>query len=237
MLNVIDFKAFKKIISYIRISTGSQETTAQRHAIDKFYSSHQIQETHCIEANGVSSRKRYDKRHIDTLLSTVTRGSLVVVSELSRLARSISEMFDILTAIRIRKGAYIYVINQSLMIKPEADIHSDTMIFALGLSAQVERDLISQRTKAGVRAAWASGKQKGSPTIKKLAAKQTAAAIKRAKELKPIIIPMIKKGHSQARIRDELNALGELTVRGKAWCVPSVQRVLWRLGLRTKYTK
>lgn len=236
MINAqIDFKIFKHVIGYVRTSTGEQQVNAQRHIIDEFYNDNGIVETDCIMANGHSSRKNYTKRQIDALLATVTRRSLVVVSELSRLARSIRQAFEILAAIR-GKGGHIYVVTQSLLIKPESDIMSDILVFGLSMAAEIERDLISQRTKAGVNAAWAAGKQKGSPKIGELNARQTAAAIAHAESLREPIEKLINQGLSQRAIAAWLNDHGYETVTGKRFICASVQAVLKRLKLKTKFT-
>lgn len=225
----INFSIFKQIVSYIRVSTGQQQSNAQRHILDSFYAANQLTETNHIEANGVSSGKGYTERHIDDMLSVAKPGALIVISELSRLARSISETFIIVERIR-QRGCTLYEVKNNLVFAPgKPDLQSEMMLAMLSLAAAVEKDHIRFRTKARLAELKAKGIKLGNADpdrARRSGATKKAKTMAHAKTIACYVLPLIDRGLSQRAIRDELNRLGLRTVRGAAWTLCATQKLI-----------
>ena len=150
-----------KTIAYLRISTTGQDCDNQRLAILDYAHRHRmtIDEFVSIQA---SSRKTLRQRGILELLKRLEPEDILLVSELSRLGRSVGQiiqMVDYLTRNRIRFVA----IKESIELSGKQDIQTKVMVTMFSLFAEIERDLISERTKEGIAAARAKGKVIGRP--------------------------------------------------------------------------
>ena len=110
----------------------------------------------------VSSRKSPAQRGIDELLGTLAAGDRLVVSELSRLGRSLGQVIRIVDELVKRKVRFV-AIKEAIRFEGKQDMQTKVMIALFGLFAEVERDLISQRTKEGLAAARAKGRLLGRP--------------------------------------------------------------------------
>jgi DNA invertase Pin-like site-specific DNA recombinase len=146
---------------YIRISTDKQETDNQKHRINEYAAKEGIKVNSWITET-ISSRK--DDREIYQLIDSLKPGDLIIVTELSRLGRSsVTEIFKILGTIQDKKGG-LYVIQDGIEIESgKMSVQAETMVFALGIASRLERDLISERTKAGLAARKAQGIKLGRP--------------------------------------------------------------------------
>ena len=150
-----------KTIAYLRISTVGQDCDNQRFAILDY--AHRckvnIDEFVSIQA---SSRKTLRQRGILELLNRLQPGDILLVSELSRLGRSVGQiiqMIDYLITNRIRFVA----VKESIELSGKQDIQTKVMITMFSLFAEIERDLISERTKEGIAVARTKGKIIGRP--------------------------------------------------------------------------
>ena len=145
---------------YMRVSTDKQDADNQRGAILEYGNKHGIKNIQFISET-ISSRK--SDREIFQLIARLAAGDNLVIFELSRLGRSMGE----LEAIRVKvaeKGATIHAISQGLTITPDgSDISTKALIFALEISAQIERQMISDRTKNALQARKAKGLPMGRP--------------------------------------------------------------------------
>lgn len=142
---------------YIRVSTDKQTVENQRFEINKFCCSENIQIDGWIEET-ISGTKAYNKRALGTLLKRVEKGDLIVCAELSRLGRSLFMIMEILS-ICMKKECRIWTIKDNYRLGD--DIQSKVLAFAFGLSAEIERNLISQRTKEALARKKAEGKTLG----------------------------------------------------------------------------
>ena len=145
------------VYGYARISTDKQEAERQeldirRHAEAKGLGSVKLM------TETVSSRKA--ERMIFNLIDKLTADDVLLVTELSRLARSMIELNGIIARV-IQSGAKLMTVNGDMTI--DETIQSQALVFALGIGAQVERDMISQRTISGLRARKAQGVILGRP--------------------------------------------------------------------------
>lgn len=213
-----------KYVAYLRVSTDSQDIENQRHEITRYTAANNIQIDDWIEAE-VSSRKSLQARKIDETLSTLKRGDTLIVSEISRLARSMRELQNILFELE-KKKVSIHIIKQGIRTNGENDLTTKILFNAFGMAAELEKELISQRTKAALAARKAQGKKLGNPNL----AIDNAARIQKAKDfaerMKPIIMSLKAEGLPQRAIADRLNALNIPTPTGRGkWHLCSVQNL------------
>ena len=144
---------------YIRVSTDKQTVENQRYEISKFAKAHGIVINGWIEET-VSGTKAPDKRKLGELLKEVQNGDTIICSEISRLGRSLYMIMDILS-ICMTKGVTIMTIKDNFVLHD--DIQTKVLAFAFGLSAEIERNLISQRTKEALEVKKKNGIQLGRP--------------------------------------------------------------------------
>ena len=109
-----------------------------------------------------SSRKSTKVRRIDELLLNLQAGDLLIVSEISRLGRSVGQIIQLVNTL-IEHKVKLIAIKESIKIDGKQNIQTKTMITMFGLFAEIERDLISERTKQGLEAARKKGKLLGRP--------------------------------------------------------------------------
>jgi DNA invertase Pin-like site-specific DNA recombinase len=150
-----------KTIAYLRVSTDSQDLKNQKLEILEYADRNQFQITEWMEIK-ISSRKTTKERLIDLLLEKLEDEDCLIVAELSRLGRSVGQIITIMDEL-IKKKIKVIILKQGIEINGRSDIQSKTMITLFGLFAEIERDLISERTKAGLARARAEGKLLGRP--------------------------------------------------------------------------
>ena len=150
-----------KSIAYIRVSTGDQDLSNQKLAILDYAHNHKISLDEFVEAI-VSTRQPQGKRKIEEAIDKLTQGDLLMVSELSRLGRSLGQIIHILDTLVKQKIRFISI-KESISFDGQQDLKTKVMIALFGLFAEVERDLISERTKEGLAAARKKGALLGRP--------------------------------------------------------------------------
>jgi len=148
-----------KTIGYIRVSTDKQDADSQRHLLLEYAHAHKllIDEWVAVE---ISSRKNTKERRIDELLARLEKRDTLMVAELSRLGRNMLETLNIIHAL-VENGVRLVFVRQ-----PELSTtgpHTKLLLAIYSYFAESERDFISLRTKSGLAAARASGKQLGRP--------------------------------------------------------------------------
>lgn len=131
------------IYGYIRVSTDKQTVENQRFEIEKFCKKNNLKIEEWIEET-ISGTLLPEKRELGVLLSKIKKDDLIICSELSRLGRSLFMIMSILNLI-MQKEARIWTVKDNYRLGD--DIQSKVLAFAFGLSAEIERNLISQRTK------------------------------------------------------------------------------------------
>lgn len=147
------------VYSYIRVSSDQQTTKNQRFEINRFLSQKNIKTDKWIEET-VSGTKKADERKLGRLLSKMRRGDTLIVSEISRLGRNLMQIMGILN-VCMENGFKILSIKENYELGD--NINSKVLAFAFGLSAEIERNLISQRTKEALARRKAEGKKLGRP--------------------------------------------------------------------------
>ncbi|MBQ3695589.1 MAG: recombinase family protein [Alphaproteobacteria bacterium] len=131
------------IIAYIRVSSDKQTCSNQHFTINEYAKSHNLTINKWVEET-ISSRKPLEKRELGCLLRTMCSGDTLIITEISRLARNLYELAEILQD-AIKRDICVISIKQNYIFKN--DIQSKIMACTFGLAAEIERDLISTRTK------------------------------------------------------------------------------------------
>ena len=148
---------------YIRVSTDKQTLENQRFEIQKYCYENNITIDYWIEET-ISSTKPLTKRKLGKLLKNIKKDDLIITSEISRIGRNLLQVMSILNNL-LSIGAKILTIKDRFKLGD--DISSKILAFAFGLSAEIERKLISQRTKEALSRLKAEGKILGRPKGRK----------------------------------------------------------------------
>jgi len=149
------------IWGYVRVSTDAQTNENQKLAILQYANANRLQIDHWIDTK-ISSRKSTKERRIDELVNQVQEGDVVIVAELSRLGRSVGQIAMLIDEL-MKKKVKVICLKENITLNGRADIQTKVMITMFSLFAEIERDLISERTKEGLVRARAEGKLLGRP--------------------------------------------------------------------------
>lgn len=167
------------IYGYIRVSTDKQTVENQRFEINRFCEKQSIVIDKWIEET-ISGTKHIDKRKLGKLLSGLKKQDMLICSELSRLGRSLLMIMSILNYC-MENEIQVWTIKDNYRLG--SDISSKVLAFAFGLSAEIERNLISQRTKEALARKRAEGVILGRPKGRKSSKTKLTGEEKMIKEL------------------------------------------------------
>lgn len=148
---------------YIRVSTDKQTVENQRFEITRFCESQDITIDYWFDET-ISGTKEPDKRKLGKMLQQMKKGDVLICAELSRLGRSLLMIMSILNEC-MKNEIQVWTIKDNYRLG--TDISSKVLAFAFGLSAEIERNLISQRTKEALVRKRAEGVMLGRPKGKK----------------------------------------------------------------------
>ena len=151
------------IYGYIRVSSDKQTVENQRFEIENFCRSLSLHVDGWIEET-ISGTKDYGKRELGKLLKRVGKDDLIICAELSRLGRNLMMIMEILY-ICMNKECRVWTVKDNYRLGD--DIQSKVPAFAFGLSAEIERNLISQRTKEALARKKSEGVVLGRPKGRK----------------------------------------------------------------------
>ncbi|GAK37451.1 master DNA invertase Mpi family serine-type recombinase [Bacteroides graminisolvens] len=143
--------------AYIRVSTDKQTVENQRFEINNFAREKGLVIDKWV-AETVSGTKAAKDRKLGPLLRKMKKGDTLIISEISRLGRNLMQIMSILNQCMTKDTAVLTVKERYELGN---NINSQILAFAFGLSAQIERDLISQRTKEGLARRVAEGVKLG----------------------------------------------------------------------------
>ena len=150
-----------RTIAYLRVSTSSQDLAQQKLAVLDYARQKRFAIDHFVEVQ-VSSRQGPDRRRIGELIGSLEAGDRLVVSELSRLGRSLGQVIQLIDELVKRQVRFV-AIKEDIRFEGKQDLQTKVMIALFGLFAEVERDLISERTKEGLVSARGRGRLLGRP--------------------------------------------------------------------------
>ena len=135
------------IYGYLRVSSDEQDVNSQKQGVDQFALEKGWSIDEYITDEGVSGGKDPDKRNLGPLLKKLQKDDTIICSEISRLGRDLYMVMDILHH-AMNVGCVIYTVKDKFVLGN--DIQSKVLAFAFGLSAEIERQMIRQRTKEGL---------------------------------------------------------------------------------------
>jgi len=131
-----------KIFAYVRISTKQQDTENQKFEILKYVDKLGVVVNKWVNET-VSGKKSYKERELGNLIKEIQKGDSLIVTELSRLGRSLLEVMEILNQL-LEREVKIHIVKSNMELGK--NIQSKVLAFAFSLAAEIERDLISSRT-------------------------------------------------------------------------------------------
>lgn len=181
------------VIAYLRVSTEKQFLENQKEEIIQFANKKSITIDKWYEetASGCLNPK---ERKLSLLLKRMKAGDTLIVTEISRLSRTLLEIMNILSFC-IQKEIILYSTKEGYIF--QNDINSKVMGFAFGLAAEIERDLISQRTKE----ALARRKMEGKTLGRKVGNSPKMGILREKKQL---VLRLLKEGKSHQTLAEEL---------------------------------
>ena len=179
------------IYGYIRVSSDKQTVENQRFEINNFCLHEGMVIDGWIEET-ISGTKAYNKRQLGILLKRVQKDDLIICAELSRLGRNLFMIMEILN-VCMTKECRVWTIKDNYRLGE--DIQSKVLAFAFGLSAEIERNLISQRTKEALARKKAEGITLGRPKGRRSSPNKYKLS---GKEV--LISELLKNGTSQRKI-------------------------------------
>jgi DNA invertase Pin-like site-specific DNA recombinase len=182
------------VYGYIRVSTDKQTVENQRFEINNLCKRESLSVEKWIEET-ISGAKEYEKRQLGKAIKKMNKGDVLICSELSRLGRSLFMIMDILNQC-MKNGIMVISIKDNYRLGD--DIQSKVLAFAFGLSAEIERNLISQRTKEALKRKRNEGVVLGRPKGRK--SQKVKLSGKRA-----IINSYLLSGMSKSLISKKLN--------------------------------
>jgi DNA invertase Pin-like site-specific DNA recombinase len=151
------------IYGYIRVSTDKQTVENQRYEINQFCEKSILVVDKWIEET-ISGSKNVEDRKLGKLLKKMKKEDILICSELSRLGRNLLMIMGILNEC-LNRDIQVWTIKDNYRLG--SDINSKVLAFAFGLSAEIERNLISQRTKEALARKKAEGVVLGRPKGRK----------------------------------------------------------------------
>lgn len=131
------------IVAYLRVSTGHQVLDNQRNEIENYVlSKNLVVDRYVMEV--VSGKTKGRDRKLGKLIKDLDTGDTLIVTEISRLSRTLMDIMSIVGEL-IQKGVHLYSVKDGYSF--DDTINSKVLLFAFGLVAEIERNLISMRTK------------------------------------------------------------------------------------------
>ncbi len=176
-----------RTVAYLRVSTDGQDLEKNKSAILEVANTKDLGKVHFVEEK-VSGRTSWKDRKIKPILDELKKGDNLIVSELSRLGRS---MLDIMEILKIAKDKEInvYAVKGNWALNGSIESKIIGMVFAM--AAEIERDLLSSRTKEALKAKKAAGVKLGRPK---------GPGKSKLDQYRPEIEALLKNGSSQAFI-------------------------------------
>ena len=145
---------------YLRVSTLEQNTEKNKLEVLKFANDKKLGSVEFIEEQ-ISGKSNFKNRKLGTLLDRMNDGDVLIVPELSRIARSITQIFEVIESVK-EKNIVLYSLKENFC-SSDKSITSTVATTIFALVAQIERDLINPRTKEAMQAKKAQGLKLGRP--------------------------------------------------------------------------
>ena len=152
------------VYGYLRVSTDDQDENSQKRGVDEFASKNGLKIDEYVIDHGLSGAKEFKVRSIGKLIKKLQKGDTVIASEISRIGRRLVLVLDFIK-ICTEKGVNFFTVKDRYSIADT--LQSKVILTVMGLCAEIERDLVRQRTKEGLARAISEGKTLGRPKGRK----------------------------------------------------------------------
>lgn len=152
------------VYGYLRVSTEDQDENSQRRGVDEFAAKNGLKIDEYVIDHGLSGAKEFKVRSIGKMIKKLQKGDTVIASEISRIGRRLVLVLDFIK-ICTEKGIKFFTVKDRYSIADT--LQSKVILTVMGLCAEIERDLVRQRTKEGLARARAEGKILGRPKGRK----------------------------------------------------------------------
>jgi DNA invertase Pin-like site-specific DNA recombinase len=149
----------KKIVGYLRVSTLSQDLEKNKADILAYANDHRLGNVDFVQ-EVVSGKVSWKGRRIKEVIDSLDKDDWIIVAELSRLGRSMLEIMEIISEAK-RKEINIHAIKNNWTLN--GTIESKILLMVFSMASEIERDLISARTKEALRVRKESGVKLGRP--------------------------------------------------------------------------
>jgi DNA invertase Pin-like site-specific DNA recombinase len=146
-------------VAYLRVSTTEQDIEKNKSEILHLANDKSLGKVEFVEEK-VSGRIHWKQRKIGEIVESLRKGDTILLNEFSRLGRSMLECMEIIS-IATQKGINIYTVKGNWQL--DGSIQSKVMAMVFSMASEIERDLISKRTKEALQTKKASGKKLGRP--------------------------------------------------------------------------
>jgi DNA invertase Pin-like site-specific DNA recombinase len=176
------------IYGYIRVSTDRQTVENQRFEINEFCKKSNLSVDKWIEET-ISGTKEVEKRKLGGLLESLQKNDILICAELSRLGRNLLMIMSILN-VCMEKEVQVWTIKDNYRLG--SDISSKVLAFAFGLSAEIERNLISQRTKEALARMKSEGIHVGRPAGAKNIVVKLTGKLEKIQQLLDLKTPKVQ---------------------------------------------
>lgn len=174
--------------AYLRVSTNAQDAENQKLGVLEYCNTRKLVPLKII-TDEISTQVKWHDRKISEILNEAIAGDVIVVSEISRLARSTLQVLEILE-LAAKKRISVHIVKNGLVM--DGSIQATITATILGLAAQIEREFISMRTKEALTRRKDSGLPMGRP-------KGKAETVK-LDEHRTVIQSYLKKGVNKRSI-------------------------------------
>ena len=149
----------KRTIGYLRVSTIDQDLEKNKAEILMLANSKDLGRVEWVEEK-VSGKKNFKDRKLGEIINDLNTGDCIIVSELSRIGRSMLEIMEILSILK-DKEVNVFAVKGDWSLNGSIESKIVGMVFAM--AAEIERELISSRTREALRARKAAGVRLGRP--------------------------------------------------------------------------
>ena len=246
----------KQVIVYQRVSTDKQEMAQQANTVNAWLTAKGLTATKVVEDEGVSGGVTYRKRKLGQIVATLGRGDILVVSEISRLGRSISDITRLVNDELAPRGVRLGIASMNVdMDTANLQAMDQMFLFAFSFAAQIEKELIQARTQSAIDVRQAAIKEQGGFVAKRsgryvtklgnpnlTGATEAAAKAKRAKAMesnRDLWAIMVQANGNQTEKGPNVNALTQVvcqcaahgiqTTTGKPISVERARKLWYRL--------
>lgn len=213
------------IYAYLRVSTDKQDCDNQKQGVIRWLDYKGWKCDEWVIEEGVSGAKDYKARMLGKLVNKTQSGDWVIVSELSRLSRSMINTFELIKELS-KKGVSVFCIKENMQISDDA--LGLMILSSFAFAAQVERERISQRTKEALTRAKENGTHLGRPF-------GAAHKMLELENFKDYIFKCVESGESTVKISSKLNvSQGTLRSFLKKYNIKTVGMLKYRENMEYK---